>query len=91
MLESMVVSEIGEQWSPKTPPPRAAAIVMYTSAPIPLAMGTAMEIMIAKVPQDVPGEKAIKQLTKKTIKGIKCNNTLSKNQRGAKRQETYTN
>jgi len=57
-----VVSEIGEQWSPKTPPPRTAAITKYKLASSEKVKGTAMEIIMANVPQEVPVAKAIKLL-----------------------------
>ncbi len=70
MEEMMVVSEIGEQWSPKTPPPRTAAMIKPGWRPMILIMGTAMGIMMAKVPQEVPVEKAMKQETRKTTAGM---------------------
>ena len=62
MEEIKVVSEIGEQWSPKTPPPSTAAIIRYILASMLKPSGMAIDIMIAKVPQEVPVEKAMKQL-----------------------------
>lgn len=68
--EMIVVSDIGEQWSPKTPPPKTAAMINPGWRPIMLIIGTAMGIMMAKVPHEVPVEKAIKQETRKTTAGI---------------------
>ena len=66
----MVVSEIGEQWSPNTPPPRTAAMIKPGWRPMILIVGTAMGIMMAKVPQEVPVEKAMKQETRKMTVGM---------------------
>lgn len=66
----MVVSEIGEQWSPNTPPPRTAAMIKPGWRPMILIMGTAMGIMMAKVPQEVPVEKAMRHETRKTTAGM---------------------
>lgn len=66
----MVVSEIGEQWSPNTPPPRTVAMIKPGWRPMILIMGTAMGIMMAKVPQEVPVEKAMKQETRKMTVGM---------------------
>jgi len=66
----MVVSEIGEQWSPNTPPPRTAAMIKPGWRPMILIMGTAMGIMMAKVPQEVPVEKAMRQETRKMTAGM---------------------
>ena len=62
--DRMVVSEIGEQWSPKQPPPITAAIAAYTTVPIspPVrlnARGKQIGSMIAYVPQDEPVRKEI--------------------------------
>ena len=61
-----VVSEIGEQWSPKTPPPMTAATASGTDAPAPTASGTAIGMRIAKVPHELPVEKEITQPVTKT-------------------------
>ena len=64
----MVVSEIGEQWSPHTAPARQAAIVIINKLPgklIPTTIGK----RIPKVPQEVPVENARKIATKNTIAG----------------------
>ena len=42
---------------------------MLTSAPICCAIGTAIGIMMPNVPQDVPVEKATKQLIRKMRNG----------------------
>ena len=63
----MVVSEIGEQWSPKIPPPKVAAIIKFRFASCTLAIGIEMASMIANVPQEVPVEKAINEVAKNTI------------------------
>lgn len=70
MEEIMVVSEMGEQWSPNTPPPKTAAIIRPGWRPMMRIMGTAMGIMMAKVPQEVPVEKAIKQEMRNTTAGM---------------------
>ena len=64
------VSEMGEQWSPKSPPPSAAAIATDESIPIWFDIGTAIAIIIANVPHDVPVEKEIKQHNSFTISKI---------------------
>ena len=58
--ERTVVSEIGEQWSPKMPPASDAATKGASGRPSVDAAGTAIGSMIAKVPQEVPVEKAMK-------------------------------
>ena len=57
--ETIVVSEIGEQWSPKTLPLRTAAIESAKGEPAYKAVGTAIGIIIANVPQLVPVENEI--------------------------------
>lgn len=52
--DTAVVSEIGEQWSPKTPPPKIAAITSEGGNPSVWINGTPIGISIAKVPQEVP-------------------------------------
>ena len=66
----MVVSDRGEQWSPKQPPPMTAATVAYTrlvaSPPVILkARGITMGIMMAYTPQLVPVKKDMKAQTAK--------------------------
>jgi len=67
----IVVSEIGEQWSPQTEPARQADIpIIAISVPgskIPRTMG----IRIPKVPHDVPVAKEIPIATRKIIAGRK--------------------
>ena len=67
----MVVSEMGEQWSPQTAPARHADIPIYRSSSVAGKIPTTMGIKIPNVPHDVPVEKAIKQATKKIIAGKK--------------------
>ena len=70
LTELTDVSEMGEQWSPKSPPPSEAAIATCVSIPIWFEIGTAIAIIIANVPHDVPVEKDIKQLVKNNKTGI---------------------
>ena len=71
MDEMMVVSEMGETWSPKIPPEITAPIIngMFKSN-VP-ANPKAMGIMIENVPHEVPVEKAVTPATKKINKGNK--------------------
>ena len=71
------VSDIGEQWSPKSPPPSAAAIAIEESTPIWFDIGTAIAIIIAKVPHDVPVENDIKQLVRNNRTGISFGERIS--------------
>ena len=57
--DMIVVSLMGEQWSPKMPPDNAAAKNGAIGRPSPAAAGTAMGSMIANVPQLVPVAKAM--------------------------------
>ena len=50
----MVVSLIGLQWSPNTPPDSEAATKAVTGRPSAVPIGTAIGSMIAKVPQLLP-------------------------------------
>ena len=52
--DMMVVSEIGEAWSPKIDPPNMAPAVRGMLTPILIAIGRAITAMIAIVPMDVP-------------------------------------
>ena len=64
----MVVSEMGEQWSPQTAPDRQAAMETTSISPSGNAwqtMGTRME----KVPHEVPVAKARKTATRKMMMG----------------------
>ena len=78
----MVVSEIGEAWSPNTAPPRTALIeireaLSTASVAIPFfwarptAIGITIGIMIAKVPQLVPVAKAIRAERRNTMAGTR--------------------
>ena len=65
----MVVSEMGEQWSPQTAPAMQAEIQTTDRG---LSMGKTlwtMGISIPKVPQLVPVAKARKQPMRKTMAG----------------------
>ena len=73
------VSEIGEQWSPKSPPPRAAAIAIELFIPISWEIGTAIASIIANVPHDVPVENDIKQLVKNNKTGTNLGERISFN------------
>ena len=50
----MVVSEMGEPWSPKMEPPNMAPATRGTLTPMLMAMGRAMVAMMAMVPMEVP-------------------------------------
>ena len=66
----IVVSEIGEQWSPHTAPARQEAIeitIICPSGNTPITIG----IRMLKVPQDVPVAKASSAATRKMIIGRK--------------------
>ena len=66
----IVVSEIGEAWSPKIAPAKRAPIIgTKSSGASVIARGTVIGIMIAKVPQEVPVEKLVRQETKKIRAG----------------------
>ena len=70
--EIMVVSEMGEQWSPNTPPESSAPITGGRDISSVWAMGMAMGNIIPHVPQDVPVENAIKLVVIKITAGISC-------------------
>ena len=75
--ERIVVSDIGEQWSPNTPPPSTAATTSGAETGSPrvaksATSGIASGIMMAKVPQLVPVENAISPDTKNTSGAIHC-------------------
>ena len=57
--DRIVVSEIGEQWSPYTDPANVApsAGIRYTSAPGAVQIIVMIGISMPNVPQDVPIEK----------------------------------
>ena len=67
----MVVSEMGEQWSPQTEPARQADIPIIPRVLPTGKMLTTMGIRIPKVPQEVPVAKEIPQATRKIIAGRK--------------------
>ena len=69
MEERMVVSEMGEQWSPKIPPEMTAPIVSRMLASIATAIGMAIGIMMENVPQLVPVAKAITAPSTKMMAG----------------------
>ena len=50
----MVVSEMGETWSPNTAPPSVAETVRMVSVPLPPRMVTAIGTRTPNVPQEVP-------------------------------------
>jgi len=72
MEDIMVVSEIGEQWSPNTPPESRAPVTSGIETPMAEVMGTAMGNIIPQVPKDVPVEKAIKPVAMKMTAGRSC-------------------
>ena len=69
--DMIVVSEIGEQWSPHTAPARHAEILMTSISPASACGNTVQTIgiRIEKVPQLVPVENARKTETRNTIAG----------------------
>ena len=71
--ERMVVSEIGEQWSPKTEPASVAASATVASFRSPAGSMTTMTmgIRMPKVPHAVPVEKESSAATTKMMAGRK--------------------
>ena len=67
----MVVSEMGEQWSPQTAPARQADIPIVPSALPTGKIARTIGIRIPKVPQEVPVAKEIPQATRNIIAGKK--------------------
>ena len=67
----MVVSEIGEQWSPATAPANVAATVMVSISLPVCIIGTTIGRRIPKVPQEVPVANARNTAIQNTIIGIK--------------------
>ena len=68
----MVVSEMGEQWSPHTAPAMQAEMEMIIIVSFcPWNTATTMGIRIPKVPQEVPVAKARQHPTRKTMAGRK--------------------
>ena len=64
----IVVSEMGEQWSPHTAPDRQAAMDTTSISPFGKAWQT-MGIRMEKVPQEVPVAKARNTATRKMMNG----------------------
>ena len=58
----MVVSEMGEVWSPKTAPPAMAPTIRGMGVPKLTAIGNRMGIIMAMVPALVPVEKEMIQV-----------------------------
>ena len=71
----IVVSEIGEQWSPQTAPAIHAEIAITEIGLLPYGnTARTSGLRIPNVPQDVPVAKAIRQATINIIAGKKfCN------------------
>ena len=69
--DKIVVSDIGEQWSPNTEPEKIAArtIVRKCMWSVCIRIGTIIGIKIPKVPHAVPVEKDKKAPTTKIIAG----------------------
>ena len=65
----MVVSEMGEQWSPKMEPPNMAPATRGMLTPMVAAMGIEMEAIIAMVPMEVPVAKEISMAIRKVRAG----------------------
>jgi hypothetical protein len=74
----MVVSEMGEQWSPNTPPESSAPMTGGRYKPVAVAIGIAMGNIMPHVPKEVPVENAIKLVEIKIMAGSNCghNNPL---------------
>ena len=66
----MVVSEIGEMWSPHTAPDKIAA-TLKTSILLYPKIAIAIGIRIPKVPHEVPVEKASPRAIRKNRNGIR--------------------
>ncbi len=67
----MVVSDVGEQWSPNIPPPKTAASIKGTGKLKLTAKGKAIAVIIANVPQLVPVLKAIRPAKPKINAGAR--------------------
>ena len=65
----MVVSLMGEAWSPKMPPETTAAMTRGMSRLSVVERARPMGIMMEKVPQLVPVENAVMLATQKTSNG----------------------
>lgn len=68
-LAIMVVSLIGEIWSPQTAPAMQAEMEMMRNGSAPGNTAIQIGIRIPKVPQDVPVAKARKAATRKMMAG----------------------
>ena len=79
MDEIIVVSEIGEEWSPNIPPEMTAAMTKGICRSIVAPKAKAIGIMIEKVPQLVPVENAVMLATKKLRSGISTGEMLPVN------------
>ena len=66
----MVVSEMGEAWSPKMPPLMTAAMMMGMCKSMVAPKAKPIGIMILNVPQLVPVENAVMLATKKMSRGM---------------------
>ena len=83
----MVVSEMGEQWSPRVAPPRivatAAQTTVLSSPPLTeRARGAMMGTMIAIVPHEVPVRKEMmeqirKEMTRRVVGVIQASVILT--------------
>ena len=69
--DMMVVSEMGEQWSPQTAPARHAEMPMNSRGSLTENILQTMGIRIPKVPQEVPVANARNAATTKMIAGRK--------------------
>ena len=65
----MVVSEMGEQWSPQTAPARQADIDITPRGSPTGKIASTIGMRIPKVPQEVPVAKAMPQATRNMIAG----------------------
>ena len=73
----MVVSDRGEQWSPKIPLDTTAPMVSRMLPSIATAIGMAIGIMMEKVPQLVPVQKAMMAPRRNTMAAQKAPLTFS--------------
>ena len=67
----MVVSEIGDAWSPKILPPNIAPATNGMLLPMEYAIGSAITAIIAIVPIEVPVAKEIRTAIRKVKAGRK--------------------
>ena len=68
----MVVSEMGDAWSPKMEPPNIAPATRGMLMPISNAMGSARTAMMAMVPMEVPVAKEISSAIRKVRAGSRA-------------------